>query len=127
MFLGGRRLPPVWTMVATLVGGALAAGGANTLNSISTATSTPDGAHRPSPAGDREVSPRNALVFGWVLSVLSVLWLALTTNVLSAVLAAGAIFFYVVIYTWGSSAAPRRTSSGVALPGASRCSSAGRR
>ena len=33
MFLAAGGFPPVWTMIATLIGGALAAGGANTLNS----------------------------------------------------------------------------------------------
>ena len=46
-----------------------------------------------------EISDRNALVFSWVLGVLSVAWLWLTTNWLAAALSAAAIFFYVVIYT----------------------------
>ncbi|TXH45356.1 MAG: protoheme IX farnesyltransferase [Actinobacteria bacterium] len=119
MFLAAGGFPPVWTMVATLVGGALAAGGANTLNSYIDrdidAKMVRTG-RRPLVTG--EVSPRNALVFGWVLSVLSVLWLALTTNVLSAVLAAGAIFFYVVIYTLGLK---RRTPQNIVWGGAAGC------
>ena len=70
MFLAAGGFPPVWTMVATLVGGALAAGGANTLNSYIDrdidAKMVRTG-RRPLVTG--EVSPRNALVFGWVRTV----------------------------------------------------------
>lgn len=119
MFLAAGGFPPLWTMVATLIGGALAAGGANTLNSYidrdidSKMVRT---GHRPLVTGD--VSPRAALVFGLLLSGLSVAWLALTTNVLSALLAAGAIFFYVVIYTLGLK---RRTPQNIVWGGAAGC------
>ena len=53
-----------------------------------------------------EVSPRAALVFGIVLSALSVIWLAATTSVLSAVLAAAAIASTCSSTPWGSSAVP---------------------
>ncbi|MCB0916083.1 MAG: heme o synthase, partial [Actinobacteria bacterium] len=72
--------------------------------------------HRPLVTG--EVTPRAALVFGLVLSALSVVWLALTTNLLSAALAAGAIFFYVVIYTLGLK---RRTPQNIVWGGAAGC------
>ncbi len=54
-------------------------------------------AKRPVPSG--RVTPREALAFGLVLSVLSVLTLALLANLLSAALLAFTIFFYAVIYT----------------------------
>jgi heme o synthase len=119
MFLAAGGFPPLWTMIATLIGGALAAGGANTLNSYIDRDIDAKMArtgHRPLVTG--EVSPRAALVFGWVLSLLSVVWLALTTNLLSAVLAAGAIAFYVVIYTLGLK---RRTPQNIVWGGAAGC------
>jgi protoheme IX farnesyltransferase len=73
MFLAAGGFPPVWTMIATLIGGALAAGGANTLNSyldrdidrLMARTG-----HRPLVTG--QVEPRPALIFGLVLSLASV-------------------------------------------------------
>lgn len=119
MFLAAGGFPPVWTMIATLIGGALAAGGANTLNSyldrdidrLMARTG-----HRPLVTG--QVEPRPALIFGLVLSLASVGWLALTTNLLSAVLAAAAIAFYVLIYTLGLK---RRTPQNIVWGGAAGC------
>ena len=119
MFLAAGGFPPVTTMIATLIGGALAAGGANTLNSFIDRDIDAKMArtgHRPLVTGD--VSPRAAVTFGLVLSVVSVVWLALTTNLLAAGLAAGAIFFYVVIYTLGLK---RRTPQNIVWGGAAGC------
>jgi protoheme IX farnesyltransferase len=52
---------------------------------------------RPVPTG--EVQPEQALVFGIVLSIFSVMMLGLMVNWLSAFLLAFTIFFYAVIYT----------------------------
>ena len=46
-----------------------------------------------------EISDRNALIFAWVLGVLSIIWLAVTTNWLAAAFGLAAIFTYVVVYT----------------------------
>jgi heme o synthase len=54
-------------------------------------------AMRPIPRG--KVSRREALVFGLVLAVAAVAGLALATNITAAALLAGAILFYVVVYT----------------------------
>ncbi|WP_353642258.1 heme o synthase [Mesorhizobium sp. WSM2239] len=54
-------------------------------------------ANRPVPSG--RVRPGEALAFGLVLSVLSVLTLGVLVNWLSASLLAFTIFFYVVVYT----------------------------
>jgi protoheme IX farnesyltransferase len=54
-------------------------------------------ANRPVPS--RRVRPGEALAFGLVLSVLSVLTLGVLVNWLSAALLAFTIFFYVVVYT----------------------------
>lgn len=119
MFLAANGFPGLWLTVATLIGGTLAAGGANTLNSYIDrdidALMKRTG-HRPLVRGD--VSPRAALIFGLVLSVASVIWLALTVNLLSSVLASGAIVFYVVIYTLGLK---RRTAQNIVWGGAAGC------
>jgi len=69
--------------------------------------------NRPIPNGD--VSPRAALIFGLVLSVLSVLALWAVSNLLAAGLLAFTIFFYVVIY---SMILKRRTPQNIVIGGA---------
>ncbi len=53
--------------------------------------------NRPVPAG--KVSPKEAFAIGITLSVMAVIMLALTTNMVAAALLAFTIFFYAVIYT----------------------------
>ncbi len=119
MFLAAQGLPGLWLTIATLIGGTLAAGGANTLNCYVDrdidAVMKRTG-HRPLVRGD--ITPRAALIFGLVLSVASVVWLAATVNLLSSVLASGAIVFYVVIYTLGLK---RRTPQNIVWGGAAGC------
>jgi protoheme IX farnesyltransferase len=119
MVLAARGMPPLGLVLATLVGGTLAAGSANALNcwydrDIDVVM------HRTErrPLARDAVSPRNALVFGLVLGVLSVAFLAATTNALSAVLALGAIAFYVLVYT---ALLKRRTSQNIVWGGAAGC------
>ena len=100
MILAQGGLPNLWLILATLLGGAMSAGSAGAFNcyldrDMDRRMKRTEG--RPLVTG--EISDRNALVFSWVLGVLSVAWLWLTTNWLAALLSAAAIFFYVVIYT----------------------------
>jgi protoheme IX farnesyltransferase len=119
MVLAQRGLPSVWLMAAVVFGGALAAGGANAINmyldrdidDLMRRTR-----HRPLPRG--VVSPANALAFGLALSVASFVWLTITVNQLSAVLAASAIAFYVFVYTlW----LKRSTPQNIVIGGAAGC------
>ncbi|MCW2725935.1 MAG: protoheme farnesyltransferase [Frankiales bacterium] len=119
MILAARGLPSLWLILATLVGGSLAAGSANALNcwydrDIDSVM------HRTErrPLARHVVPPRNALVFGLVLGVLATVELALTTNLLSALLADAAIAFYVVVYTM---LLKRRTSQNIVWGGAAGC------
>lgn len=119
MFLASNGVPSLWKLVATLIGGAMAAGGANTLNSyidrdidsVMARTSS-----RPLVVGS--VKPGRALLFGIVLSVASVVWLWATINTLSALLGAAAIAFYVGIYTL---LLKRRTPQNIVWGGAAGC------
>jgi protoheme IX farnesyltransferase len=119
MFLAADGLPSLWLVLATLVGGMLAAGGANALNCVydrdidQVMVRT---GHRPLVTG--QVSTRGALVFGLTLSVLSIGWFAATTNLLSAALAAVAIIAYVVGYTM---LLKRRTPQNIVWGGAAGC------
>jgi protoheme IX farnesyltransferase len=100
MVVAADGLPDLWIAAATLLGGALAAGGANTINcyldrdidAIMRRTHS-----RPIPAG--LIAPERALAFGISLSVIAFVFLALSVNLLTAVLAVSAILFYVFIYT----------------------------
>lgn len=100
MILADGGFPSPGLIGAVLLGGAMAAGGANTLNcwierdrdQVMSRTS-----RRPLPRG--EVEPRQALVFGLVLEVGAFAWLAVTVNLLSAALSVGAMLFYVFVYT----------------------------
>lgn len=100
MFLAARGIPDWSVVLLTLVGGSLAAGGANALNCYIDrdidAVMERTG-HRPTVTGD--VSPRETVAFGMTLSVLSVLWLTFLVNLWSGAFAAAAIFLYVVGYT----------------------------
>ncbi len=100
MIVAQRGLPPVGLMVATLVGGALAAGGANAINmyvdrDIDKLMRRTAG--RPLVTG--AVTPAAALVFAVSLEVLAFVELAVFVNLLSAVLALSATLFYVFVYT----------------------------
>ncbi len=100
MLLAQGGWPPSWTMVATLVGGALAAGGANALNcyfdrDIDSVMLRTRG--RPIPAGT--VEPERALAFGLALGALGVLLMQAAVGTLAALLTIAAYAFYVLVYT----------------------------
>ncbi|MFJ9027033.1 heme o synthase [Streptomyces sp. NPDC102274] len=119
MFLAARGVPDLWLVVTTCIGGFLSAGGANALNmyidrdidAVMDRTS-----RRPLVTG--MVSPREGLVFGLTLAVVSTLWLGLLVNWLSAGLALGALLFYVIVYTM---ILKRRTSQNIVWGGIAGC------
>lgn len=119
MFLAAGGLPPLWTVLATVIGGSLSAGSAAAFNmyldrDIDAKMHRTE--NRPIVTG--EVSARSALIFAWVLAIASTVWLWATTNLLSAALSAGAIFFYVVIYTM---LLKRRTEQNIVWGGIAGC------
>src|SRR5205085_7729000 len=99
MILAQRGMPSLRLVVATLVGGTFAAGSANTINcyvdrdidKIMRRTSR-------RPLARALVRPIEALRFGIVLGAAATLLLGFTVNWPSALLAAGAILFYVFVY-----------------------------
>jgi len=119
MFLAQRGVPSVWLIVATLAGGAMAAASAHALNCVVDAdidAVMARTARRPLAKG--QVPPRNALIFGLALGVLSAVWLGLFTNWLAAGLSVVAIAFYVLVYTM---LLKRRTSQNIVWGGAAGC------
>jgi len=119
MFLASGGVPELWPVVATVLGGTLSAGSANTLNCVVDADIDERMRRtRRRPLPRHAVSPRAALGFGLALGVVSTLWLGLTLNWLSAGLALGANVFYVVGY---SMLLKRRTPQNIVWGGAAGC------
>jgi len=100
MVVAARGVPSGWLVLATLVGGALAAGGANAVNMYvdrDIDRLMHRTRHRPLVTG--AVSPRAALAFAVILEVLAFAELWALVNLLSAVLAVSATLFYVFVYS----------------------------
>jgi heme o synthase len=123
MLLAQRGVPSVRILVVTLIGGALAAGSANTINcyidrdidAVMKRTSRRPLARKEPLA---VIRPAEALVFGIVLGIGATLLLGLLVNWLSAMLADAAILFYVFVYTLGLK---RRTQYNIVIGGAAGC------
>ena len=116
MVVAEQGLPSLWLMVATVVGGTFAAGGANAINmyvdrDIDAVMKRTQ--NRPLVTG--VLSPRSALVFAVGLEVVAFAWLWGFVNLLSAVLAVAACLFYVFVYTlW----LKRSSTSNIVIGGA---------
>jgi len=100
MLVAARGWPGLWLIVATLIGGTLSAGGANTINNvvdrdIDRIMRRTRG--RPLPSTRVEIQP--ALWFGIALGVSGFLWLWATTNLLAASISTAGLLFYVFVYT----------------------------
>jgi len=119
MMLAAGGVPSLWLVLATLVGGSLAAGSANTLNcyldrDIDRVMHRTG--HRPLATG--AVTPRAAFVQGLVLGTVAIVWMGLLVNVVSAALTLFAVAFYVVGYTL---LLKRRTAQNIVWGGAAGC------
>jgi protoheme IX farnesyltransferase len=100
MFLAEGGFPPLYLVLAVIAGGAMAAGGANTINCwIERDRDQLMGRTHGRPLPSGEIDPARALVFGIVLNVLAFVLLASVVNLLSAVLTLSATLFYVFVYT----------------------------
>ena len=109
MMLAEGGMPSIWLVLLTLLGGTLAAGGANAINcyldrdidGVMTRTR-----ERPLPAG--VIEPERALIFGASLGIAAFLVLSLAVNLASALLATAALAFYVLVYTiWLKRSSPQ--------------------
>jgi heme o synthase len=100
MFVGAQGVPDLGLLAATVIGLALACGGASALNHVldrDIDSSMGRTSKRPVAAG--RVSAELALEFGLALSALSFVLLGSVVNVLAAVLALVGNLFYVLVYT----------------------------
>jgi protoheme IX farnesyltransferase len=123
MLLAQRGLPSAWLLLATLLGGAFAAGSANTINcyldrdidAVMKRTARRPLAVRGAAA---PIKPGEALAFGILLGAAATAVLGFATNWLAASLADAAILFYVFVYTLGLK---RRSPSNIVIGGAAGC------
>jgi protoheme IX farnesyltransferase len=119
MFFAQRGIPPLWLVVATVVGGTLSAGSANVLNCVYDRDIDEQMRRTRRRALPRHmVTPRAALVFGLSLMVLSTLVLGLFVNWLSAGLSLAACAFYLFGYTM---LLKRRTTQNIVWGGLAGC------
>ena len=119
MLLAERGAVNPLLIANTLIGGVLAAAGANTLNCVADADIDKVMKRTALRPLVRETVPtRHALIFGLTTSIGSFFWLWWTTNLLSGVLAVVTIAFYVFVYTL---LLKRRTSQNVVWGGAAGC------
>ena len=100
MIVAEGGMPDLWLVLATVAGGTLAAGGANTFNmyidrDIDRLMKRTQG--RPLVTG--AVSPRAALLFGLALEIAAFVLFVTWVNLLAGLLAVGACLFYVFIYS----------------------------
>ena len=100
MVIAARGWPSGWTILWTMIGGYLMAGGANAINMY--IDRDIDGemvrtSLRPIPSG--RMSPAHVLVFGVTLGAVSFALFAMLVNLLSAVLALAGLLYYVFVYT----------------------------
>ncbi|HEX6475688.1 MAG TPA: heme o synthase [Acidimicrobiales bacterium] len=100
MVVAARGLPSGWLVLTTLVGGALAAGGANAANMyVDRDIDRVMRRTRNRPLVTGIVTPRAALIFAAALEVVAFADLWTFVNLLSAVLALSATLFYVFVYS----------------------------
>ena len=119
IFLASNNLPSLQVLVAVVIGGTLASGGAGAINhSIDKdIDNTMKRTSKRPVAGDR-ITRTNALIFGIVLNLLSFLILFLLTNILAAFMAISGTLFYILIYSlW----LKKKTIHNIVIGGAAGC------
>ncbi len=116
MVVAERGLPSGWLVLATLLGGTLAAGGANAINMyIDRDIDAVMERTRNRPLVTGAVAPNHALIFAVGLELIAFVSLWAWVNLLSAALAVSATLFYVFIYTlW----LKRSSTSNIVIGGA---------
>jgi protoheme IX farnesyltransferase len=116
MIVADQGIPSLWLIAATVIGGTMAAGGANAINmyidrDIDALMKRTQ--NRPLVTG--LIAPMHALVFAVALEAVAFVWLWALVNLLSAVLAVSACLFYVFVYSlW----LKRSSSSNIVIGGA---------
>lgn len=116
MFLAQEGIPPIGLVIVVLIGGMMSAGSAGAFNCyIDRDIDRLMNRTNKRPLVTGEVSDREALIFAWVLAVISTMWFYFFTNLLATSLSVSAIAFYVIIY---SLLLKRRTPQNIVWGGA---------
>ncbi len=119
LFIASEGIPSISVTFWSLLGGTLAAGGANAFNIVIEADSDrlmKRTANRPIATG--QISKKNGLIFSSLISILSLLIFYVFTTTLATILTAIAIIFYVLIYTI---TLKRNTSQNIVWGGIAGC------
>lgn len=119
LFIASSGTPSVSVTVWSLIGGTLAAGGANSFNMVIEAPSDrlmKRTANRPIVTG--QISKRNGILFSTIITILSLLIFYIFTTNLATLLTAIAIIFYILIYTI---TLKRNTSQNIVWGGIAGC------
>ena len=119
LFIASNGVPSISITFWSLLGGTLAAGGANSFNMVIEADSDrlmKRTANRPIATG--QISKKNGLIFSTLVSILSLLVFYTFTTNLATLLTAIAIIFYVLIYTI---TLKRNTSQNIVWGGIAGC------
>jgi protoheme IX farnesyltransferase len=119
LFLASNGIPSVSITFWSLIGGTLAAGGANAFNMVIESKSDQlmkRTANRPIATG--EISKLNGLIFAFLISILSLVIFYIFTTVLATLLTATAIIIYVIGYTL---MLKNRTSQNIVWGGIAGC------
>jgi protoheme IX farnesyltransferase len=100
MFVADPSGPPITTILWTMLGGYLAAGGAGAINHyIDRDRDARMARTRRRPLASGRIPPAHGLAFGIALGTFAVLQLSLTVNVLAALLSLAGLLGYVFVYT----------------------------
>ena len=119
LFIASEGIPSISVTFWSLLGGTLAAGGANAFNIVIEADSDrlmKRTANRPIATG--QISKKSGLLFSSLISILSLLIFYVFTTTLATLLTAIAIIFYVLIYTI---TLKRNTSQNIVWGGIAGC------
>jgi protoheme IX farnesyltransferase len=116
LFLGKQGVPSLTLVIAVLIGGAFASGGASSINHyLDKDIDSKMNRTKNRPIPSKRISPAEALLFGLVLTTLGFLVLIYWGNLLSAILAMTGTLFYVFVYTM---LLKRNTPQNIVLGGA---------
>ena len=119
IFLASENFPSFQVLIAVIVGGTFASGGAGAINhSIDKDIDNTMKRTSKRPVAGERISKLNALIFGILLNVASFTILSVLTNVLAAVMAISGTLFYVIIYSiW----LKKKTFHNIVIGGAAGC------
>lgn len=119
MMFAAHGMPSFWLMMNTLIGGAMAAGASGAFNCyIDRDIDRKMKRTEKRPLVTGELTDREALIFAWILAVVSVAYLWFLVNPLAGVLGVVAILLYVVFY---SLYLKKRTTQNIVWGGIAGC------